>query len=900
MQHDHTHSSATAQITRRGDYRPSAYLVDALELEFALDQAQTLVRSEFVVYPNPQHSGELPPLQLDGEQLTLRSVRVNGELLQPAQYEQTDRVLRLGVLPESARIQIEVAIQPETNTALEGLYVSGDFLLTQCEAEGFRRITYFLDRPDVMCRYRVVMLADGKRFPVLLSNGNQVAAEQLADGRLRVVWDDPFPKPSYLFALVAGDLACVERVYSIAEGSGDERRVALKFYVEHGSEDQCEHAMASLQRAMRWDEQRFGLHYDLDVYHVVVTHDFNMGAMENKSLNIFNSRYVLADRETATDADFSAVEAVIGHEYFHNWTGNRVTCRDWFQLTLKEGLTVFRDQEFSADMQSRAVKRIQDVRALREYQFAEDAGPMAHPIRPDAYQEINNFYTATVYQKGAEVIRMLHSMLGEQGFQQGMRLYFQRHDGQAVTCDDFVAAMADANDVDLQSFFRWYSTAGTPQLQVTLSHDRQQRSCRLQLRQQLPQVAGQQAAPLPIPIRLALFDRAGAKIPAQVPAADNVSRDDQGDLLIMFDRAQQELVLEQVDSPPVPSILRGLSAPVRLQYDYAREDLACLMQHDDDAVNRYDAAERLQLTVLDDLYQALADRPDDGVVDTAQPQLDPQYLQAMAAVINDRDSDPALLAQLLSLVSEDYFSRRYEQVDIDRIHQARSLLGQQVAHALGGQMLARMQQLQTPAAWSLSATAMATRSLRNTLQSWLMFSQDEAMAERVYASYNDADNMTDRMAALAQLVWHRSVHAHAALQDFATRYQNYPLVMDKWFAVQAMSTGLSIAELEQLLQHPAYNERNPNKVRAVLGSFSAANLTSFHAADGSGYAFVADQLAAQDRLNPQLAARLANCFSRWRAFDPQRRELMQAQLEKLQQRPDGSTALGEMLERLLA
>ena len=882
--------SAAPQITRRGDYRPSAYQVDALQLQFALDREQTIVSSDFVVYPNPQYDGELPPLVLDGEHLQLRSVRVNEQALTPDQYRQGADALELAVLDKPARIQIEVAIRPAENTALEGLYVSGDFLLTQCEAEGFRRICYFLDRPDIMCRYRVCMLADQQQFPVLLSNGNQVAAEQLADGRHQVVWEDPFPKPSYLFALVAGDLACVESDYGTADG----HHVALKFYVEHGSEAQCEHAMASLKRAMRWDEQRFGLNYDLDVYHVVVTHDFNMGAMENKSLNIFNSRYVLVDRDTATDADFSAVEGVIGHEYFHNWTGNRVTCRDWFQLTLKEGLTVFRDQEFSADMQSRAVKRIQDVRALREYQFAEDQGPMAHPIRPEAYQEINNFYTATVYQKGAEVIRMLHSMLGEQGFQQGLRLYFQRHDGQAVTCDDFVAAMAAANDIDLQTFFRWYSTPGTPRVEVVMDYAAQQQSCRLKLRQQLPTVAGKQANDyLQIPVRLALFDHAGAKLQARPTAsADNVRRDEHGDLLIMLDSHQQEVVLEQISSQPVPSILRGLSAPVLLDYDYSRSELACLIQHDDDPVNRYDAAERLQLAVLDDLYQALTH--------ATRPQVDPLYLDALAGLINDRDSDQALLAQLLSLVSENYFSRQYAQMDIDHIHQARKLLGQQVAVQLGEQMLQRMQSLQSAAKWSISVDAMARRSLRNTLQSWLMYSEDDGVAGQVLANYHNADNMTERMAALSQLVWHRSEHARCALDDFASRYADYALVMDKWFAVQAMSAGLQVSELQQLLAHPAYNERNPNKVRAVLGSFSAANLTAFHAADGSGYAFFARQLAAQDERNPQLAARLANCFSRWRAFDADRQQLMQTQLQALQQRPDCSAALGEVLARLMA
>ncbi len=875
-------------LIHREDYKPSAYLVDDLELHFHLDRNRTVVDSSFVVRPNPAYTDSLPALQLHGEQLQLLSLQVDGRLLEADEYQLTEQALLLDVFAQATQLNIQVAIEPSVNTALEGLYVSGDFLLTQCEAEGFRRICYFLDRPDVMSRYRVTMTAASEQFPVLLSNGNLVTSELLQDGRQQVVWEDPFPKPSYLFALVAGDLACVESSFVTA----DQRQVALKFYVEHGSEAQCEHAMSSLQRAMRWDEQRFGLNYDLDVYHVVVTHDFNMGAMENKSLNIFNSRFVLADQNTATDADYRAIEGVIGHEYFHNWTGNRVTCRDWFQLTLKEGLTVFRDQEFCADMQSRAVKRIQDVRALREYQFAEDAGPMAHPIRPEAYQEINNFYTATIYQKGAEVIRMLHTMLGEDGFQRGMRLYFQRHDGEAVTCDDFVAAMAAANDTDLSQFARWYATPGTPVLRVSMTHDAHSRQCRLRIRQQLPTIA-QQPQPLTIPLRLALFDAQGKKLQPTV-AADTAgvsAAADQGEVVLLVAAADQELLLQDVETRPVPSLLRGLSAPVRLDYDYSRLELACLMQHDDDAVNRYDAAERLQLQIMDDLYQAR--------LQAREQTVDQVYIDALAAVIEDQQSDPALLAQLLSLVSVDYFSRQYQHINIDFIDQARQQFATAVVAALGTAMQTRWQQ-HSNATWSLQPDAMALRSLRNSLQAWLMYSKDPAIEQQVLAHYQHADNMTDRMAAMSQLVWHASDHGPAVLDDFASRYRDYPTVMDKWFAVQAMTAQMPVSAVAALLQHPAYSPRNPNKVRSVLGSFSAANLTSFHAADGSGYRFFAEQLASQDQLNPQLAARLATCFSRWRAFDDDRRKLMRAQLLQLQQRPDCSTALGEMLSRLLA
>ncbi len=851
---------------RRADYQAPAYLVDELELDIIIDPQRTLVNSSFEVYRNPDNTEANDELTLDGAALDLQSVMINGRQLDKHDYSINDENLVISGIGDRARLEISVAIQPASNTALEGLYVSGDFLLTQCEPQGFRAITYFLDRPDVMCRYKVTIEADQQQYPVLLSNGNEVARESLADGRHKVSWDDPFPKPTYLFALVAGDLATVDEYFTTVGG----RKVLLRFVVEYGSEQQCRYAIQSLQRAMRWDEQRFGLEYDLDIYHVVVTHDFNMGAMENKSLNIFNSRYVLADQATATDADFQSIEGVIGHEYFHNWTGNRVTCRDWFQLTLKEGLTVFRDQEFSSDMQSRSVARINNVRGLRQRQFAEDAGPMAHPIRPDEYLEINNFYTATVYEKGAEIIRMYQTLLGRDGFRQGLDLYFQRHDGQAVTCDDFLAAMSDANQMELNQFGRWYSQIGTPEVDVEMHYDAAQQQCVLHMRQRQNDAAGE---PLLIPVAVGLLGQDGNDLPLY---GDDVAVAGDSTAILQLKRSEQQFVFTNVPEQPLPSLLRGFSAPVKLHFSNSRNDLARQMAHDSDSFNRWDSAERLQLGILKEMVSKAAVRQATNV--------DQIFIQAAGRLLADQQIDPALAALAMTPVTEGYLAQQLSVVDVEAVFTATKNFARGVAAQpeLNSLMAEKMQQAAAKTqTWSLDTSAIGLRKLHNVLLGYLMQCQGEEITDYCQQRYFSADNMTDRLAVLQLLVNTESADQQAVLADFAERYQNNPLVMDKWFTTQAMRHHLPVTELQRLMQHSAFSIKNPNKVRAVIGAFAHANPTGFHAADGSGYEFMANQIVELNNLNPQIAARLAGCFNRWRNYTEDRQQLMKAQLENI-------------------
>jgi len=876
-------------VVRRLDYQVPAFLVDAVRLDFDIDAERTEVRGELELRRNPAHSDAEAPLYLDGEKLELLAIQLDDRELDGNEYRQTETGLTIPGVGDTARLVTRVAINPAANTELEGLYQSGDFLLTQCEAEGFRKITYYPDRPDVMAPFRVTLRADRERFPVLLSNGNRVDAGGLDDGRHYITWADPFPKPSYLFAVVAGDLACVEDRFTTRSG----KDVALKFFVEHGSEHLCGHALESLNNAMRWDEQRFGLEYDLDIYHVVVTHDFNMGAMENKSLNIFNSKYVLASQETATDLDFQNIEGVIGHEYFHNWTGNRVTCRDWFQLTLKEGLTVFRDQEFSRDMQSAAVKRIEDVRALRSRQFAEDAGPMAHPVRPDAYQEINNFYTPTVYEKGAQVVRMYQTLLGRDGFRRGIDLYFQRHDGQAVTCDDFLAATADANGRGLELFCRWYGQSGTPVVHVGMQHDPAAQTCTLHVKQHTPPTADQQdKQPLHIPLALGLLDADGNDIPLRLQgepeAAGATTR------VLELTAAEQAFTFEGIAERPLPSLLRDFSAPVKLEYDYDRADLARLMANDSDLFCRWDAAERLAVDVL--LEMAAQHQSGDPV------QADPAYLEACARIVGDTDLDPALAAEALTLPGEDYLAEQVSPVPVDSIHAARRIVREQLVETHGEALMQRCRELsdaQQP--WAPDAGAVGRRRLKNVLLDWLAAGGDGGAAAICRRQYRDADNMTDRQSALRLLLHNGIEGATDSLADFESRFSQQPLVMDKWFALQATIPGPgTLDRVRKLMDHPAFSLSNPNKARALIGAFAAGNPTGFHAADGSGYRFVAEQVLALDALNPQVAARLAAVFNRWTRYDEQRRSLMRRELERMTAREGLSPNTSEIVRRALA
>ncbi len=870
--------------TLRQDYAVPAWLVDQLELDISLARACTRVRSLLRVRRNPESSDTRAPLSLSGVGLVTRRVCVDGREIGENERRLEAEAMTIDGVPDSAEIEIEVEISPESNTALEGLYASGSMLLTQCEPEGFRKITWYPDRPDVMAPFRVRLVADREAYPVLLSNGNCTERGELDGGRHYAIWDDPFPKPSYLFAIAAGRLGIVSDRYTTSNG----REVDLHILSEPENLDRLDHAMASLKRSMRWDEERFGLEYDLDVYHIVATHDFNMGAMENKSLNIFNARYVLADQETATDADFQAVEAVIAHEYFHNWTGNRVTCRDWFQLTLKEGLTVFRDQEYTSDLTSRPVKRIKDVASLMMRQFPEDAGPMAHPVRPERYKEINNFYTATVYEKGAEVVRMYQTLLGREGFRRGLDLYFERHDGQAVTCDDFLAAMADANGRDLSQFERWYRQVGTPGVHAATRFDDQTGQLVLTLRQSLsdhPDNA--EIGPLLMPIAVGFLDRDNKSLPVQIAGADASPAET---VLILLDREQAEFRFENLPPDALPSLLRDFSAPVHLHYDWTAEDLSRLAGFDVDPVNRWRAGRRLAEQVL----HAGIDRPA-GLPDSAK-----LVASAWRAILTDEDLDKDLAAELLSLPTEAELAEQRESVDPERIHQARRDLATYLSDHLGAELNAAYRRCSSNEAWNAEPESIARRRLKNAVLQWLSAASDRNWGELAWDQYRAADNMTDRFASLRALVHGRADKAKAALADFEQRFADNPLVMDKWFAVQVTCPGEDVFDqLETLAAHPSFSLRNPNKVRALIGSFALGNPVAFHRADGAGYRYLRERVAELDEINPQVAARLVAAFNRWRRLEPNRRALMEAELRRLAERPELSPDVGEIVNAAL-
>jgi len=879
---------AAGKAIYRKDYRPYPWSVDKARFRFEISEDSTKVRAELDFQSNTDQvmTSDARPgdIELDGQNMQLLSVALDGRTLADDEYSVSADKLIVHDAPPSCRLAIEVQIRPHENTALEGLYPSGQFLLTQCESEGFRKICYFPDRPDVMTCYEVTVIADRKRYPVLLSNGNMVDSGLLEDGRHWVRWDDPFAKPSYLFALVAGDLACVEDHFRTRSG----RDVTLRFYVEHGDEDKCDHALESLMHAMKWDEDRFGLEYDLDIYHVVVTHDFNMGAMENKSLNIFNSKYVLARPDTATDTDYQGIEGVIGHEYFHNWTGNRVTCRDWFQLTLKEGLTVFRDQEFSSDRQSRAVKRIRDVRVLRARQFPEDSGPMAHPIRPDKYLEINNFYTMTVYQKGAEIIRMCHTLLGEKGFQKGMKLYFERHDHHAVTCDDFLAAMADANGVGLDHFGLWYGQSGTPEVRARGEWDRESRTFTLHLSQRTPPTPDQaDKEPLVIPVAVGLLSRDGREWPLQL---DGEKEPGTTSRVLLLDQEEKSFAFAGIDSAPVPSLLRGFSAPVKCEYPYSAEELALLMKHDSDAFVRWEAAQLLaQREILLNVERRASGE---------QMQLTQRLIGACGTLLADYQSDPALIAEALTLPDEDYLAQQMKVIDVDGIHAARQFVKSGLATALAATLRTRYQELSDTGPYDKSPASMARRSLRNVCLSYLLLGPGGFdLAEAQLAG---SDNMTDTLAALQGLVRAAAPGADAALEAFEARWRDDALVMDKWFSIQACVPGeATVQRVRHLMEHPAFSLTNPNKVRSLLGAFAMMNPTGFHAESGEGYRLHADQVIRLNALNPQVAARMAGAFNAWTRYDVRRRGLMQTELKRISSTPDISPDVGEIVHSAL-
>jgi aminopeptidase N len=878
-------AAAAPQAIFLKDYTPPAFLIDKVDLTFELEDDHTRVHSRLVLHRNPAHPVPDAPLRLDGEALTLESVRLEGELLEADAYRLDDESLTIAQMPDTAILEIVTRIDPASNTALSGLYASNGNLFTQCEAEGFRRITYYIDRPDVMARFTTTIVGDRTRYPVMLSNGNKVGEGQSERGRHWVKWVDPFRKPAYLFALVAGKLAKVEDRYITRSG----KPVALEIYVEPHDLDKCAHAMESVKKSMKWDEDVFGLEYDLDIYMIVAVSDFNMGAMENKGLNIFNTAYVLAKPETATDQNYEGIEAVIAHEYFHNWTGNRVTCRDWFQLSLKEGLTVFRDQEFSADMGSRAVKRIEDVRNLRTHQFAEDAGPMAHPVRPESYIEINNFYTVTVYEKGAEVVRMYHTLLGAEGFRRGMDLYFKRHDGQAVTCDDFRAAMADANGVDLTQFARWYSQAGTPVVSAKGHYDGASRRYTLSLTQSCPVTPGQpEKLPFHIPVRLGLVGPDGMDLPLQL---DGEAAPVGTTRVLSLTEAQQDFVFINLPVAPVPSLLRGFSAPVKLEYGWSRAELVHLLRHDSDAFCRWEASQTLMLGDL----QALVAAAQRGETLT----LAGDFIEAMRAVLTDTTLDPALVALMLTLPAESYLADQQSVIDPDAVHAARETMRVELARALRSELRQTYQRLHDAAApYRFHPQDVARRTLKNTCLDYLLATAEPAAIELAQKQFDEANNMTDAQAALAGLVEYPQ--GDAALQHFAERWQHEALVMDKWFALQSCSGRLGTAEhVRALMQDPRFTLTNPNKVRALLGGFLHRNLHGFHRADGAGYDLGVEVVLALDRINPQIAARQVSCFNRWRKLEPSRQAMMRAALERIAASPGLSRDTFEIVSKNL-
>ena len=857
----------------RADYHPPAWLIDTAVITLDLNADTTCVSASLRVRRNPDTDDASAALELFGDDLHTECVAIDGRELASDAYRINNGRLTIDGLDESAIVTTRVLIHPAKNTALEGLYQSGSSLLTQCEAEGFRKITWFGDRPDIMTRFHVRLEADSRKYPVLLGNGNLVESGSLGGNRHFAVWDDPFPKPSYLFALVAGDLGCKEDTFTTVSG----RPVALKVYSERENLGQLDHAVESLKKAMAWDEQRFGLEYDLDVYHIVATHDFNMGAMENKSLNIFNARYVLADPDTATDADFEAIEAVIAHEYFHNWTGNRVTCRDWFQLTLKEGLTVFRDQEFSSDMQSRAVKRIADIKDLMARQFPEDAGPMAHPVRPERYVEINNFYTATVYEKGAEVVRMYDTLLGTEGFRRGMDLYFQRHDGQAVTCDDFRAAMADANDADLDQFERWYRQVGTPTVTVDADYDEQAGSLEIRLTQSLPDHPDNaDIGPLHIPFRLGLLTPEGESLSLPLDGQDEAR---ETHLLELRDE-QTTVRFTGLAQEPVVSLLRDFSAPVKVEAEAGDRELAVLLAFDPDPVARWMAGRKLSARVLDHAIKAHAEN--DEAESPELSALSELLIKAWRKIVENAGDDPALAAALLQLPTEPELAQNYRPVPVDAIHAARSALRRRLAESLADPLREIVDQGRSRGGWRFDADDIAARSLVNTALSLLVGARDEEAAKRAVAVYKDADNMTDRFAALAAVVHARLDAAEVLLADFEKRYADNPLVMDKWFSVQAqVAADSTVDKIEQLMEHPAFSMKNPNKVRSLIGAFGMHNPSAFHRADGAGYRLMGDVVRKLDSLNPQVAAKLVSVFNRWADYDEDRKRRMREQLEAI-------------------
>ncbi|MDO8207367.1 MAG: aminopeptidase N [Gallionella sp.] len=873
----------TPQTIRLADYTPPPFLIDTVDLDVVFQSGEAQVTAKLMMRRNPAAKTPAAPLVLDGCELELLSISLDGVPLGADRYSLSESSLTIDSLPDAFCLATVVRIHPDTNTCLSGLYRSANGYFTQCEAQGFRRITWFLDRPDVMSRYTVTLHADKDSLPQLLANGNPVASGREAFGRHWARWQDPHPKPCYLFALVAAKLDVLTDRYRTESG----RDVALAIYVEEGRLDQCAHAMAALKKAMHWDEQTYGLECDLDHYMIVAVGDFNMGAMENKGLNIFNTKYVLARSDVATDVDFENIDRVVAHEYFHNWTGNRVTCRDWFQLSLKEGLTVFRDQEFGADVHNRSVARIREVRGLRAAQFPEDAGPMAHPVRPGSYIEINNFYTATIYDKGAEVVRMIKTLIGKPAFRRGMDLYFKRHDGQAVTCDDFVAAMADASGTDFTQFMRWYEQAGTPHVSATGHYDALNRRYILNLSQSA--APGQTAnQPCHIPVAIGLIGADGQDLPLRLAGESTAGCQ----RVLSFKSVSQQFVFEGITSEPVPSLLRDFSAPVVLDFAYSDADLAHLLAHDSDPFNRWEAGQRLASRLIVSATAAISAG--------GTPNWPASFVVALARVLAGSVADPAFAAEALSLPGEATLAEQLDVVDPDALHAARNGLRRYIAEQLSAELHACYNRLAPHGSYSTDPLSSGRRALRNLCLGYLCEIDSPLNRALAMQQFETADNMTDQFAALTILAQTDSDERNLALDAFYQRWQAEPLVVDKWLQVQASSRRVNtLAEVERLACHPAFDLRNPNKVYALLRAFGS-NHVRFHAADGSGYRFLAEQTCRLDAINPQVAARLARCFDRWRRFDTGRQTHARAALALMHSHAGLSRDVFEIVERSLS
>jgi aminopeptidase N len=896
---------ASPHVVHLKDYTPPAFRISTVGLDVHVETGEVRVHARLAIARNPDARAPGAPLVLDGGDLELLEARIDGAVLEAGRYEADATRLAIADVPDAFTLETVVRFDPWKNTKLEGLYAAASGLVTQCEAQGFRRITYFLDRPDVMATYRVTICAAKATFPCLLANGNLVASgEGTPDGWFATAasgdrhwarWEDPFPKPSYLFAMVAANLDLLEDHFTTKSG----KDALLQIYVEPGKLDQAGFAMQALKKCMRWDEDVFGLELDLERFMIVAVSDFNAGAMENKGLNIFNTKFILARADTATDFDYYSVDRVVAHEYFHNWTGNRVTCRDWFQLSLKEGLTVYRDQEYGADEYSRPLGRIQEVRELRTRQFPEDAGPMAHPVRPESYEEINNFYTSTVYEKGAEVVRMYATLLGKEGFRKGMDLYFQRHDGQAVTCDDFRAAMADANDVDLSQFALWYSQSGTPVVDVRGEYDANNDTYRLHVKQSCPPTPGQsQKLPFVIPLAVGLVDLDGRDLPINIDSkslfrAAPRAGDSGRTAVLALTQAEQTFEFRQVPEQPVPSLLRGFSAPVRVHFEYTDTELTHLMAYDSDAFNRWEAGQALAIRIL------LAGV--ESVRAGREVEIPSTFIEAMGRILTDGSKDPAFAAEALQLPSEGYLAECMEVADPDAIHVARIRVIREIAKRYRTRFEGAFRHFTASGPYSPDAAAAGRRALRNAALEYVSTIDDATSRALAFLELRRAENMTDAMAALTCLVDSAGAERERALSMFYEKWKGEALVVDKWFRVQAASwLPGTLDRVKALTQHPAFDLKNPNRARALLHVFAMENPLHFHAADGSGYRWIAEQVVALDRLNPQVASRLARAFDRWRKYDTGRQAHARAALESIRSTSGLSGNVGEVVGRALA